>query len=247
MAEPLEKQVDHRPWPLPNGPWILSQSLSDRLFMHWPVAARDLIGLVPDGLEIDEHDGAAWVSLTPSCMDQVRPRLVPPVPLLRGFPEMCLRTYVRAGDRPGIYFFSIDVSSRLAVVAARHTLYRLPFFHSEMEAAHRDGWLHYESRRTDGQAVLRGRYRPAGAVWTPEPGSLEYFLIERYAIYSVLAGGKVMRAELHHLPWRVQPAEASIEINTVPEAHGIPVDGRALLLHYAAGQSNLVWGPQVVG
>ncbi len=246
MAVSVLKQVAHRPWPLPEGPWIMFQSWRELLFAHWPVPSEELRRRVPPRLVLEEFDGSAWVGLTPFRLTGLRPRCLPPLPALATFPEMNLRTYVRVGERPGVYFFSLDAGSRLAVAAAR-ALYRLPYHHAEMRVEARDGWIHYRSRRgEEGGPELVGRYRPTGPVFLAAPGTLESFLVERYALYAVLRNGKVLRGDIHHPPWPLQPAEAEIRRNTVASAQGIALPDREPLLHFVARQDTLVWPPRLV-
>lgn len=254
----IEREVDHRPWPLPSTPWVMFQSWRRLLFAHWPVAAERLRPLVPEPLVLEEFGGHAWLGLTPFRVVGLRLRCLPPISGVADFPEMNLRTYVRVGDRPGVFFFSLDAASRAAVVGAR-TLYRLPYRLARMTARWRpaggddrggdpeDGWIEYRSRRMDDPgAEFRGRYRPAGAVFRPQPGTLEHFLTERYALYSVLGSGRVLRADIHHAPWRLRPAAAEIERNTVADAHGIPLPDSEPLLHFSQRQDTLVWLPALL-
>jgi uncharacterized protein YqjF (DUF2071 family) len=254
---PIEADTAHRPWPLPPDPWILFQSWRELLFAHWPLPREVLRPLVPPQLILEEFDGTAWVGQTPFLLTGLRPRLLPSLPGISTFPELNLRTYVRVGDRPGIFFFSLDAASRLAVLGAR-TLYRLPYFHAEMRIESRAGWIHYRSRRIDdganagtGAAPGTGaefiaRYRPDGPIFNAEPGSIEHFLTERYALYVVLRDGKILRGAIHHRPWPLQSAEAEIERDTIPTAHGITLPNRPPLLHFSARQDTLVWPPRLV-
>jgi uncharacterized protein YqjF (DUF2071 family) len=153
-----------------------------------------------------------------------------------------VRTYVTFEGKPGIWFFSLDAESRLAVAAARRT-YRLPYFHARMSAERRDGgWVEYSSER--GRAprsfVLRGRYRPAGSVFEAAPGSLEYFLTERYCLYTLGSQGDLRRAEIHHPPWPLRPAEAEIDENTMPP-DGVRLPAVTPLLHYSGRQDVVIW------
>ncbi|MBA3390149.1 MAG: DUF2071 domain-containing protein, partial [Rubrobacter sp.] len=107
----LEK-TDHRPYPLPGGSWGLSMSWRDLLFMHWPVPVGWLRPLIPPALEIDTFDGSAWLGVVPFRMSGVRPRFVPRVPFLSDFPEINVRAYVTHGDKPGVWFFSLDAHNR---------------------------------------------------------------------------------------------------------------------------------------
>lgn len=241
----IEASVGHRPWPLPSMPWIMFQSWRRLLFAHWRISTDALRPLVPKELELDEHDGSAWVGLTPFVLASLQMRFFPPVPGLSRFPEMNLRTYVRRGDRAGVFFFSLDAASRTAAAAARLT-YRLPYFHADMSVRREGEWVRYTSRRRASMAEFSGRYRPLGASFQAAPNSLEAFLTERYALFTVLRSGRVLSADIHHAPWRLRAAEAAIEMNTVPLANGITFLREPTLLHYSARQDTLVWAPAIV-
>lgn len=228
------------------GPWVMFQSWRELLFAHWPLPVAQLRPLIPRELELEEFEGSAWVGLTPFRLANLHPRFLPALPGVSEFPEMNLRTYVRIGDKPGIFFFSLDAGSTLAVVGARLG-YRLPYFRSEMSIRKTGDWFQYRSKRSGGKAEFVGRYRPIGAVFKAERGTLEYFLAERYALYAVLGAGRVLRGDIHHRPWPLQPAEAEIELNTVPAAHGIALPDRPPLVHYAARQDTLIWPPRITG
>ena len=242
----IMKDVGHRPWPAPRSPWLMYQSWQQLLFAHWPVPVSELRPLVPPELEIDEFDGTGWVAVTPFVLKGLRIRYLPQIPGADDFPEMNLRTYVRVGDTPGIWFFSLDAASRLAVSAAR-TFYRLPYKNAQMSVRSADGGIEYRSRRLDRTAVLSARYRPIGPSFHPAPGTLEYFLTERYALYVVLRDRTIIRGDIHHPPWDLQPAEATFTQNTVAEAAGIRLPDTPPLLHYSARQDALLWPPKVVG
>jgi len=236
----------HRPWPLPSARWIMFQSWRRLLFAHWRVPADGLRALVPPELDIEEFDGSAWVGLTPFVLSGLRLHGLPAVPGASEFPEMNLRTYVRVADRPGIHFFSLDADSRLAVSAAR-AVYRLPYRAADMEAAEQDGWTVYRSRHSGDGAEFSARYRPTGPPFRPEPGTLEHFLTERYALFVVLEDGTVLRGDVHHRPWTLHVAEAQIERNTVAAAQQIALPDAPPLLHFSARQDVLVWAPAIVG
>jgi uncharacterized protein YqjF (DUF2071 family) len=234
-------ETGHRPWPLPEGKsWLMGQTWDDLLFAHWPVPVEAVRAHVPAALPVDTFDGAGWVGVTPFRLVGLRLRGTPPPPVLSSFLELNARTYVTLGGKPGIWFFSLDASSRLAVQAARRT-YRLPYFHARMAAERFDGRVRFRSaRRARGErpAEFGGRYGPAGARFTATPGSLEHFLAERYCLYTV-GGGDVFRAEIHHPPWPLQPAEGEIERNTMPPA-GISLEG-APRFHFSARQDVVIW------
>lgn len=245
MSETIEQETAHRPWPLPTTPWIMFQSWRELLFAHWRVPTDVLRALVPAQLELDQFEGSAWLALTPFLLSDLHARGLPPIPGLSEFPEMNLRTYVRYGGRPGIFFFSLDAANAAAVLTARAT-YRLPYQTADMRMRWDRGWFHYTSRRRDGDAEFVGRYRAIGEAREPVHGTLEYFLTERYALYSVLRNGRVLRGQIHHRPWLLQDAEAEIQQNTVPAAHGISVSQQPELLHFSSRQDTLVWPPEIL-
>jgi uncharacterized protein len=233
-------ETDHRPWPLPPGSWIMGQSWEDLLFAHWRVDAEAVRRLVPAGLSVDEHDGSAWLGITPFLITGFRLRGTLPLPLVSTFPELNVRTYVTVEDKPGIWFFSLDTSSRLAVEAARRA-YLLPYFHARTAYERRGARIEFTSARRDGERpfVFEATYRAAGEAFEPEPGSLEHFLTERYCLYAADERG-LHRAEIHHPPWRLSPAEASIQPNTMPPG-GIDLADASPLCHLAERQDAVIW------
>jgi uncharacterized protein len=233
---------DHRPWPLPDGAWVMAQTWADLLFCHWPVPAAQLAPHVPASLPLDLFDGSAWVSITPFEVQGTRPRGVPPPPGLSRFPELNVRTYVTLGGRPGIWFFSLDAASMLAVAAARG-LYRLPYLRARMEIARPEPWIDYRSERHDPRgapARFEARYRPTGGVRHADPGSLEAWLVERYRLYTVDERGGVFAGDIHHRPWTIQDAVADIRANTMTAPHGIDLPGEPLV-QFARRQDVVFW------
>lgn len=230
--------VDHRPWPLPAGSWIMEQTWNDLLFAHWPVPPEALGPLIPSALPLDTFEGQCWVAVTPFHMSGVRARWMPPVPGVSRFPELNVRTYVTHGGTPGVFFFSLDAASRLAVWGARMA-YHLPYYFAQMKVTQENGKLNYESVR-NASTLLRASYSPVGAVQLRKPGSIEHWLTERYCLYTV-SRGSVLRAEIHHEQWPLQDAEAEISVNTMAEASGIALPGISPLLHFSKKLEVLIW------
>jgi uncharacterized protein len=231
------EQLGHRPWPLPPRGWIMGQTWEDLLFAHWRVPVEAVRQHVPEALEVDVHDGSAWLGIAPFRLTGLRGRGMLPIPYVSSFLELNVRTYVSAEEKPGIWFFSLDASSRFAVEVARRT-YKLPYFHARMSASKRGEWVDYECARIDEAGrVFSGRYRPNGPVSHAEPGSLEWFLAERYCLYTTDERGSLARAEIHHELWPLQPAEAEIELASISpvELHGDPV------LHFSRRQDAVIW------
>lgn len=191
---------------------------------------------LPAGLEVDTYDGRAYLGLTPFKVANLRLRGLPPVPVLSSFLELNCRTYVsHGGEKPGIWFFSLDASSRFAVEGARR-LYKLPYFRARMS-----GPPHFTSLRVEGEGehVWESTYGPAGAAAPAEAGTLEHFLAERYCLYAVDEDGALHRAEIHHPLWPLQGADGSVERNTVPPP-GLEVAGEPHLM-FSARQDVLIW------
>ena len=234
---------------MPDTPWIMTQSWHDLLFAHWPVDRRMLQEKVPAGLPIDLHDGQAWVGIVPFHITNLAPRGVPSIPFVSAFPELNVRTYVTLEDKPGVYFFSLDAGSVLAVEAAR-TLYHLPYMRARMRTARgADGVVTYLSHRTDARgktADFRARYRAIGPVRPAAQGSLDHWLTERYCLYAVDSAGRIRRAVIHHHPWPLQSAEAQIEVNTMTDAAGVGIQGPPQRIAFSESIDVVVWRPQVV-
>jgi hypothetical protein len=177
-------------------------------------------------------------------MSGIRARWTPPIPGTSAFPELNVRTYVRAGGKPGVWFFSLDAANSLAVAGARW-LYHLPYFRARMHAkSGPHGEIQYDSHRTHRgapSANFRGRYRPLDDnVFRARHGSLEYFFVERYCLYAATRGD-IFCGEIDHAPWPLQHAEAEIEVNTMAAANGITLPSSKPLLHFVRRQEVRVW------
>lgn len=232
--------MDHRPYPPPTSPWIMQQTWHDLLFAHWSLPPDILRPLVPASLPVDTFDGQAWVGVVPFRMSGVRLRGTPVIPGLSAFPELNVRTYTVLDGRPGVYFLSLDAANALAVAAAR-TWYRLPYYTARMHCSWRTGAVVYESHRLRGDAAFRATYRPIGEVAQAPRGSLAHWLTERYCLYTEDRRGRVYRAEIHHDPWPLQPAEAAIAANTMTNPVGLRLPDMAPLLHFAERLDVVVW------
>jgi uncharacterized protein YqjF (DUF2071 family) len=220
----------------------MAQTWADLLFCHWPVAPGALRDHVPETLPLDLFDGSAWISVAPFEVQGTRPRGALPPPVLSRFPELNVRTYVTIRDRPGIWFFSLDAASALAVAAARG-LYRLPYFRARMAIAADGPWIEYRSERSDPRgapARFAARYRPAGGVRHAAAGSLEAWLVERYRLYTVDDDGRIFCGDIHHRPWTLRDAEADIRVNTMTAPLGIELAGDPLV-QFARRQDVLFW------
>ncbi|MFB3813592.1 MAG: YqjF family protein [Terriglobales bacterium] len=267
MNDPKIAQIlattEHRPWPLPHRPWVQVQAWNHLLFAHWAVDSDYLRPMLPRELPLDIYDGRAWVGVTPFVVTGLGPRGLPPIPGVSRFCELNVRTYTSGLDgKPGVYFFSLDCESLLAVIGARIG-HGLPYLYARMFADVVEGEVRFYCRRMDvdrarpefhgnvspdlellrTRAEFRGRYRPAGPVRLRAPGTVEHFLTERYCLYTVQRG-RVYRAQIHHVQWPLQDASADVEANTMALADGIRLPDSPPLLHYAKRLKVMVWAEE---
>jgi uncharacterized protein len=239
----LLAQTSHRVIPMSRRPWIMQQKWHDLLFAHWAIAPEEMRRVVPPELELDLFEGQAYVGVVPFWMSGIRGRYAPPFPGMSTFPELNVRTYVRHGNIPGVYFSSLDATSLPAVWGGR-TFYSLPYFHARMSVQASGGKFEYNSRRLNGPpAEFIGRYWPIAGTRTNGPSPLEHFLCERYCLYAV-RGGRVYRTYIHHTPWPLQDAEADISVNTMAQAAGIELPLTKPLLHFSRNLEVLIWWPE---
>lgn len=244
----LLASTSHRPYPLPSGPWVMLQRWHDLCFAHWPVAPERLRPLVPAALELDTFAGQAYLGLVPFRMSGVRLRGLPALPGLAAFPECNVRTYVRHGDTRGVWFFSLDATSAIAVRAAR-AWFGLPYFDARMALVQEADAIRYRSTRTHRgapRAELEMRYAPTGAIEPARPETLEHFLTERYALFALGRGGRLRRGDIHHRPWPLQPASAEIATNTMASAAGVELPATPPLVHLARRLDVVIWAPRRV-
>ncbi len=226
----------------------MTQIWHELLFAHWPIPPGALRPLIPSVLPLDTYEQQAWLGIVPFRMSYVRPRGIPPVPGLSAFPELNVRTYVTVKGIPGVYFFSLDAGNSIAVALAR-TLFHLPYFKASMKCQHVDDTIHYFSHRTHRGAPPADfivTYRPIEPVTYAQPGSLVYWLTERYYLYTMVNHRHIYRGDIHHIRWPLQAAELEITRNTMASSHGIQLPDTRPLLHYADRQEVLIWPLQAL-
>jgi uncharacterized protein YqjF (DUF2071 family) len=246
----LEYQVrlSHKPRPLPSGRWLMRQRWNDLLFAHWPVPASSIAPLLPEGLEVDIFQGSAWLGVMPFWMDRIKVHGFPPIPGARNFPDLSLRTYVREERTraQGVFCLSLDASNLLAVAAGR-TFFHLPYHWADMHMEQRsERELSFSSRRrfADQPVIFKACYRglgPSLRLAESRLGSLEYFLMERYCLFSTNRAGELVRVNLHHVSWSLEEAEAEIEQNNLAEVLGLQLPNQKPVLHYTRRLAVYVW------
>jgi uncharacterized protein len=226
----------------PDGPVVAYQRWRDLLFLHWSVPVESLRPLVPEPLTIDTYDGVAYVGLVPFWMTGVRPNWAPERSAFR-FLETNVRTYVhRDGQDPGVFFFSLEAGSRIAVEIAR-AQFGLPYFWALMRMRRAGPRIEYRSRRISGDRPRTWAvFEPGDHLGASRPGSLEHFLIERYYLH-VERRGRLQRGQVHHKPYPVQSASLLVVQDELIAAAGLPQPiGPPPLVHYVRGVDVEIFG-----
>lgn len=190
----------------PSAKPVLQMQWKHLLFLHWSWDAREIQGTLPDGLFVDTFDGKAWLAIVPFFMRRVHPMGLPCVPWLSNFLELNVRTYVHDGAGvPGVWFYSLACNQPLAVELARR-FFHLNYVHARMEARiDTHNVCSYKARR-HGIAEASFRYSPSGAKAPAELDSLEFFLVERYVLFSAGRNRQLRAGRVHHVPYRIGPA-----------------------------------------
>jgi len=193
----------------PDDPVVMYQNWRDLAFLHWRFDPQEIQSRLPLGLTVDTFDGVAWLGIVSFKMRQIRPVWSPVVPYFSNFLELNVRTYVHdEHGRPGVYFVSLNADRWLAVWGAKR-FYHLPYHWCSMSET-MDGKSHrFNTQRKShpNQVASQFKYRPTGSPHLTEPGTLEYFLAERYLLFTERADGTLLSGQVHHTPYPVQKLE----------------------------------------
>ena len=209
------------------------------MFLHWEVPPEQVQATLPPGLTVDTFEGRAFIGLVPFTMQGIRPsRFLPPVPGVSAFHETNVRTYVlHEGGAPGVWFYSLDAANSLAVRAARWG-WHLPYFRADMTLEVAGSQLDYRSTRrwpAPVPAALSLQARVGDRLGPAEPGSLRFFLAERYLLYAADPKGRVWRGAVHHAPYPLFSAEVGALEQGLVAAAGFTTEGEALPPLYSPG------------
>ncbi|MEZ0327419.1 MAG: YqjF family protein [Fimbriimonas sp.] len=205
---------------IPSGRLVMYQRWRSLLFLHFSCDPQEVQRLLPKGLDVDTFDGKAWVGLVPFRMEGIRPRFLPGVPGNTAFPETNVRTYVhKDGKEPGVWFFSLDADNPLACRVAR-TLWRLPYHEASMALTEEPETRRYTCKRRQGNHESLIEVQLGEELKSALPGSLDFFLIERYLLYADRAGF-LLKGRVHHPPYPLQAATVSKVDDSLVAAAGI--------------------------
>ncbi len=202
-----------------------SQRWNDLLFLHWQMDPEVIQASLPAGLYVDVFQGKGWLGIVPFFMERIRPAWLPPLPWLSWFMEMNLRTYVHDDrGRPGVWFYSLDCNQPVAVALARR-FFDLPYFHARMTSERRQGRIHFACQRKGAEQESRFVWRPHSEGHEAIPGTLEFFLVERYLLFASGPQGVLRTGRVHHRPYQISTPELTAWDNAPALQSGFALSG----------------------
>ncbi len=214
------------------------------LMLHWPVDAVALQSHLPVGVQVDTFAGSAWLGIVPFRMTRTRLRRLPPVPTAYQFLELNVRSYVRVDGKPGVWFFSLDAESRLAVEGARWR-FGLPYFKARMQSSRRGERRFYTSERRDGRApvaTFAADWGVTGPALPATPGSLPHFLVERYCLFAQRRG-QLVGGDIVHAPWQLAPVDVNVTTNDMARLLALELRGPPTSAFAALPLTIAAWSP----
>ena len=238
------KHLNHRPWDLPQEKWQWRQSWYDLAFLHFRAEAKELREYIPNSLEIEQYDGTAWISIVPFRMFDVMRGNLPSLYPLRNFPELNLRTYVREGERSGVWFFSLDADC-FPIVAGGRLLYNLPYFYSSMKHSRSKGVHDFMCCRRFTDVKFSAQFRPIGEEFYADAGSFEHWVTERYCLYSSNRRGVISSVDVHHKQWPLKQVEYEIRENDLFKTAKLNIIESESIGHFSHGVDVISYKPNI--
>ena len=203
---------------------IMKQTWSELLFLHWEFDVKVIQETLPEGLYVDKFQEKAYLGIVPFLMQKIRPIGFPAIPKLSWFHELNLRTYVHdENGKPGVWFYSLDCDQPIAVELARK-LFHLPYQHAQMNFEREQEERYFTSQRRESNIPQQFSYQPKSDSYYPATDeSLEFFLVERYFLYSVDRKGRLCSGQVHHTPYQIQEAEVTEYSKELFNLEGFPL------------------------
>ncbi|GIO24880.1 YqjF family protein [Oceanobacillus sp. J11TS1] len=220
-------------------PWVMLQKWENLLFIHWPISPEVLANHLPEGLELDTYHGQAWISIVSFKISRVRLRHLPRIPYVRPMLQVNARTYVKRNGEKGVYFFSMDTNKLSAVLGAK--MVTAPFYHADMRMKKITDTYHiYSSRKGKVPAKFKASYCPKNEFFQPEKQGLDYWLLERYIMWTYKSG-HLYRGDIQHESWSVKHAKINIKHQSLFPFLPENVTKEKPLVHYARSKVALNW------
>lgn len=222
MMEPnLDIRLALREYPQNSTP-IMSQRWESLLFLHWEYEAEEIQKTLPPGLFVDQFQGKAYMGITPFFMKKVKLNAMPIFSSIPDFMELNVRTYVYdETGTPGVWFYSLDANSFLVVQAASRIL-DLPYFYANMQfKINEEQEIDYQSQRQNTSSPVQFLYKGTAQSIEAPPGSLEFFLVERYVLFAYKKNGQLVKGRVHHAPYPLYQAEVTKWDNHLFELDGL--------------------------
>lgn len=233
--------VAHRPWKLPQRKWSFYQEWKRALFLHWKASRNSLIPFIPENIALDTFEGECWVSLVAFSMEKVRPRLLPSFPMISNFHEINVRTYLRANEKSGVYFLSIEAEKYLSASISRK-LSGLPYEKSDIKRNNENQLQTISSRNEQRGFNFHAAFEPGTALIKKDP--LETWLTEKYCLYDQ-QHNQLFRYEVHHAPWPLY--KVSIQALTTDYTIGtLSLNKPPDLAHYSSGVKVIGWKKELL-
>lgn len=215
---------------------LMVQRWTDVVFLHWAYEPYVVQRLLPDGVTVDVHDGKAWVGLVPFAMEGLGFPGLAPLPLVGSFPEVNVRTYVRAAGRRGVWFFSLDVDRMLPTLVAR-SAYHLSYCAGRVtHERHHDVITSRVERRWPRPVVPATTSVTVRGGPPIAPSAHADFLTSRWGLVSATRRGWLRHAPVWHPPWPLRHAEVLDLDDHLVVASGLPAP---------TGQPHVLWSPGV--
>jgi uncharacterized protein YqjF (DUF2071 family) len=232
----IMKEVNHRPWTLPSGPWVYYQEWNRALFLHWRVPKELLQPLIPAGTSLEIFDGDAWISIVAFTMEEIRPRQLPALSFISTFHEINVRTYITSAGKSGVYFLNIEAGKLHSAWTAR-LLSGLPYEYANIQRYTTKDEHRYSSINKTKGFQLEAIFGVGEPIQTKSP--LDIFLTEKYCLYLGKAN-RLYRYDVQHLPWNLYHVK-TIQLKTSYHIRGISLDRSPDLVHYSEGVQVLAW------
>ena len=221
---------------------LLRQRWDQLFFLHLRCDPAAVARILPPGLTPDLFEGETHLGIVGFRMLGLRPEGLPAVPWLSHFNELNVRVYVRdAAGEPGVFFFSLDCDRWPAVKIAR-AQFALNYQHAQMRHQAAGQGFTLDCQRAGATANARYAWQPVGAPTVAEPGTLEFFLAERYNFFTE-KDGRLLRGQVHHTPYPLQKAEVQAWSEAPVAWDGFPTSQRPPdLAHASSGVSIEAFG-----